>query len=672
MKTKLAIRLIAAVAIGLGTVDSDPAVVLIAGEGEATITGPASEVPVTASDEAVVTVVNSALPTGSIVFTDNFDDGKKPDWQVIWGAWADMGGLLQATALTEGIHPGRPTPLIRPTLTKVSGPAVLVGDYPADRTMIVVSDILLADCTIDVDSTPFIPSPEGKIIPWPKSGLPIWASTGSFNHAVLRYTDEKNYILAGYHPGDGGSLFIYEVIDNFYHQRAYKAKPHFYKAGPLHLTAMAAGPIITVRVTDCNGNTDSLSCEMTTLFQAGKVGLFHDDGAGGLPPSSMPPTSKYDNFVVRTPHRQRETHFGQCFARGVFFFNENDSLVSKTRIADPQAAQDYYARAMKDLAEHGFNLAIVYWTPVDHRKIMLDSAQQHGIKVVLHLPEIASMIRSSEQVNMHDYTERVTRGLRSHPAVAGYYIFDEPLVEPGKIVRAELARLALEVSDPEHPSLACIADVAGQYENVLSTLQLPTLLVDAYPLVNDWSGDFSEHVVQLQRAQRLAGDRPLWIAPQVFGKLNRWKNPTRAEIRVQIWLAIAHGAKGFMHFIYQSTTGAEGDAIQGLVDSNLDPIDGRLDELKRINADLARLSPTLLTLRPMDLRLPDVPDAVVARAFSGMPFTRYVVLANKDVKQKTRFIWNGVTATDVLTGKEVGSQIELAAGDGKLLQLQFE
>ena len=273
--------------IGLGTVNSDPKALLAAGEGDATTTDLVSGAQVTVDDEAEVTGVNPAVPTGSIVFSDNFDDGRKPAWQVIWGAWVDMGGLLQATALTEGIHPGRPTPLIRSTLTKVTAPAVLVGDYPADRTIIVVSDMLLADCTIGVDSTPFIPSPKGKIISWPKSGLPIWASTGSFNHAVLRYTDENNYILAGYHPGDGGSLFIYEVIDNFYHQPAHKAKPHFYKAGPLHLTATAAGRSITVRVTDCNGNTDSLSCELTTLFEAGKVGLFHDDGAGGMPPSSF-------------------------------------------------------------------------------------------------------------------------------------------------------------------------------------------------------------------------------------------------------------------------------------------------------------------------------------------------------------------------------------------------
>ena len=56
--------------------------------------------------------------------------------------------------------------------------------------------------------------------------------------------------------------------------------------------------------------------------------------------------SKYDNFVVRAPQKQREKCFANFFAKGVFFLNENDSLVSKTRIADPAAVKDYYVRAM--------------------------------------------------------------------------------------------------------------------------------------------------------------------------------------------------------------------------------------------------------------------------------------------------------------------------------------
>ena len=81
-------------------------------------------------------------------------------------------------------------------------------------------------------------------------------------------------ILAGYHPGDGGSLFIYEVVDDVFHRHGLKPTPHFYKAGPLHLTATASGPTVTVTVTDGLGNTDTISGEVTTLLGPGSVGLF--------------------------------------------------------------------------------------------------------------------------------------------------------------------------------------------------------------------------------------------------------------------------------------------------------------------------------------------------------------------------------------------------------------
>ena len=151
----------------------------------------------------------------------------------------------------------------------------------------------------------------------------------------------------------------------------------------------------------------------------------------------------------------------------------------------------------------------------------------------------------------------------------------------------------------------------------MRAVELPVLLLDAYPLVSDWSGGFSDYIARLERGRRNAGDRPLWIAPQAFGKPNAWKTPAPEEIRAQVWLALAHGAKGLVHFIYQSTTGLEGDGILGLVDMDLKPIDGRLDELERLNADLDRLSPTLLSLRPAEVAPPEVPGSVVARAFSG-------------------------------------------------------
>ena len=42
------------------------------------------------------------MTVSSVVFADNFDNGRKPDWEVVSGNWDDVGGMLQATAITDG------------------------------------------------------------------------------------------------------------------------------------------------------------------------------------------------------------------------------------------------------------------------------------------------------------------------------------------------------------------------------------------------------------------------------------------------------------------------------------------------------------------------------------------------------------------------------------------
>jgi len=358
--------------------------------------------------------------------------------------------------------------------------------------------------------------------------------------------------------------------------------------------------------------------------------------------------------------------FKNFFAKGTFFFCESDSWYNKTHIDDPTAAKSYYERTMKDLAEHGFNLVNPYWTPVDHRQMMLDAAQKHGIKVIVHLQEINSWIWSDSRANIFDLSEDVIKDVRHHPAVVGYYIVDEPAANANVIQRAVFAKRALETIDPKHPSFSCLI---GGYEEILDTVDYQVMLIDVYPLVLGWSGDFSGYIGELERAKKNVGNRQFWMTPQVFGKPKVWKIPTPEEIRAQAWLALAYGAKGFMHFIYQSTTSIQGESLQGLVDMNLNQMDGRLDELEQFNADLDKLSPTLLSLRPAEFATPEVPEPVVIKAFTGNKNGRYVILVNKDTKNEVVFDWTGA-ANDVLTGEKIGSQILLGPGGGKVLKLR--
>lgn len=158
------------------------------------------------------------------------------------------------------------------------------------------------------------------------------------------------------------------------------------------------------------------------------------------------------------------------------------------------------------------------------------------------------------------------------------------------------------------------------------------------------------------------------MATQIFGKPNAWKIPTPEEIRAQVWLSLAYGTKGFIHFVYQSTTGIQGEWLQGVLDIDLNTVDGRLNELQQINADIKKLEPVLLSLTPADFKLPEMPDAVVAKAYLGTKDTRYVIIANKDTKNGVELPWE-ISAKDVLTGKTISGKITLPPGGGKVLRL---
>jgi hypothetical protein len=324
---------------------------------------------------------------------------------------------------------------------------------------------------------------------------------------------------------------------------------------------------------------------------------------------------------------------------------------------------------MKDLGDHGFNLVFPCWTPHDHRQIMLDEAQKNGIKAILHLDEINSLITSGEAGDKEDLFQVASDAIKDykdHPAVAGYYMIDEPSNAPDVAQRIARARKVLEAVDPKHPGFSCLL---GGYEDLLKAVDYQVLLIDIYPLSPNWSGDWSGYIGQLERGQKNAGERPLWVILQAFGKPNNsWKIPTPEEIRAQVWFALAHGAKGIVYFIYQSTAGFQGEWLQGMVDMDLKPMDGRLDEVGRINAHVTRLAPTLLKLRPADFKLPDMPASVLAKGFTDGK-VRYVILANKDVKNSARLTWTGASASDILTRMKIGSEVSLAPGAGMVLKL---
>jgi len=378
------------------------------------------------------------------------------------------------------------------------------------------------------------------------------------------------------------------------------------------------------------------------------------------------------NLIVNTRWKWRKASpkFNNFFSTGMYYFWEDDATYINRHVDDPVKARAYYEKTIKDNADHGINLLMMVWTPKDHIKMVLDIARKYNVKVIIHLPDIANALGSEESFYGHNIIETAwnsIKDIKNHPALAGYYVVDEPSATPEMAKRITTAKKLLEAMDPKHPSFSCLL---GGYEDLLKTVDYQVLVVDIYPITPGWSRDLSGFESEVKRGIRNAQHRPLWVIPQAFGKPDVWLIPTPEELSAEVWISVANGAKGVVYFIYQSTTGFQGEWLQGMVDMQLKPIGQGWDALTKINADMKKLAPTLLKLKPAKFLIPATTGKLIANTFIHENGNKYVILANKDLDNPVSAKWKGKLPVDELTGKEINADIKLLPGAGMLLRIK--
>lgn len=399
-------------------------------------------------------------------------------------------------------------------------------------------------------------------------------------------------------------------------------------------------------------------------------------------PGEAPEVRTAPLFVdARLRWRPAPVRKAERFPLGAWYFWEEDASYINRHVDDPARAAAYFERTLADLQGLGADTIIANWTPRDHRRALLDAARRHGIRVIVHLDEVNGFLWNPASFESRDWVREFRQavdGVRRHPATLGYYLVDEPSPTPENRARIALAKRVVEALDPGHPGFSCLL---GDYAELFREVGYHVLLVDIYPVTGAplTGAPLEGYVAAVDRAREVAGERPLWVIPQCFGfgKPTPRAIPAPNEVRLMVWEAIAHGAKGIVYFIYQSTTGVQGEWLQGIVDMDLRPMDHRYAEVRAVNAAVRRLAPTLLRLRwrPNDLARCDSPSIDV-QAFRHADGGDYLCVVNRDTRAPALASLRlppGVLARDAATGAPLGSdgvaQVDLGPGEGKLLRL---
>ena len=134
---------------------------------------------------------------------------------------------------------------------------------------------------------------------------------------------------------------------------------------------------------------------------------------------------------------------------------------------------------------------------------------------------------------------------------------------------------------------------------------------------------------------------PLWCVVQVHNHSNL-RNPTPEEIRAQVNLALAHGARGIYYYLYHSFIERNEDGtvrrrVNGLMDHDFRRTP-RLDAAEALNAMLDALDDTFLELTSDAVFWGDRPaefvealssnDDYFLGAFTHTDDTRYLMVVN--------------------------------------------
>lgn len=220
------------------------------------------------------------------------------------------------------------------------------------------------------------------------------------------------------------------------------------------------------------------------------------------------------------------------------------------------------------VAQEGINLLIPYTHKQSRQTIetYLDTARQNGIKVFLE--PYRESVRSEDTAAITEFI----RTYKEHPAVAGWYTYDEPAVNGVSPQTLEIAYQAIKAEDPNHPVAVIFAPkqaaIVPQYWNALDIYG-----INRYPLFHgkpefDNLGDFGKW---MQDAASYAGDKVFWPIIQGYGEQENGKPqynrrlPTAAEERYMFYTAVLAGADGLVFYGHHWTQ-------QSWIDSVLTPI----------------------------------------------------------------------------------------------------
>ena len=254
----------------------------------------------------------------------------------------------------------------------------------------------------------------------------------------------------------------------------------------------------------------------------------------------------------------------------------------------------------QEMKNAGFDISFSFLKNPEEVQKSLDAAHGAGMKVVISCPELKTE------------TEKIVKRFMSHPAIAGYFLRDEPAMD----AFAELGSWAKRVNavDPKHfcyvnlfPNYATAEQLGtGDYKEYVNKFakEVPMhfLSYDSYPLTSA-KGVYEKWHQNLEifsEEAKKAG-KPFWGFAQSVLFDDFHENPTLATMRLQMFTNLAYGAQGLQYFTYWTPVSSTEDFRGAPI-----TLDGKrttvYDHIKTLNQEIKNLDGVFYGAKVLSLK----------------------------------------------------------------------
>ena len=247
----------------------------------------------------------------------------------------------------------------------------------------------------------------------------------------------------------------------------------------------------------------------------------------------------------------------------------------------------------------GINTHFSGYPDADAMERALDLAEQAGIKVIISCPELS------------EEPEKTVTRFMNHPALAGYFLRDEPNTEAFPELAAWAKRI--RATDDNHfcylnllPTYAPLDMLkAESYRDYVhrfdQEVPLQLLSFDHYPIVGDhYRPDWYENLEIFSDEARKAG-KPFWAFALATAH-DPYPIPDLSHLRLQMYSNLAYGAQGLQYFTYWTPgKNPNWNFHHGPIG-----LDGKrtdvYDKIKTLNTELQALSGVFLGAEVLSVR----------------------------------------------------------------------